>query len=340
MSECELWLSEGDGKIICTACIRRCGITMGRLGFCNTRKNESGNLKSLTYGHPSSIAVDPIEKKPLFHFHPGTLVYSIGGWGCNFCCAHCQNHDIAHIVPKLSEKQELLPEMLVADAISKEAQGVAFTFNEPAIWPEYVGDTFKIAKAKGLYTAVITNGTFSKESLDCIGSHTDAYRVDIKGMTDLTLSRIGITNIDPAEILENTIYARDRYSMHVECVTNIIPTVNDSDSELLAIATWIRDNLGPRVPWHVTRFYPALRFRHLMPTDLAILEKAERIGHQVGLNFIYIGNVHTTSGENTFCPRCQALVVEREGFRIKENFSVRGRCTRCGEDLGIIDNDR
>jgi pyruvate formate lyase activating enzyme len=339
MKKAELWLEDNQGRIICTACIRRCIISRDRSGVCLTRANIDGSLQSLTYGHLSSVAVDPIEKKPLFHFYPGSMVYSIGGWGCNFGCGMCQNHEIAHVVPKLKDGQEISPESIVADCLSRKAQGIAFTYNEPAIWPEYIRDTFRLAKKHNLYTVVVTNGTSTTEALDYYGPFCDAYRVDIKGMTDISLGRIGITGIDPEVILDNTIYAKDKWGMHVECVTNVIPTVNDSENELRSIAIWIRDNLGSRVPWHVTRFYPALRFRHLMPTDMATLELAERIGKQTGLSFVYVGNIKTPNGENTFCPRCQAMVIQRDGFRIVQNLTAAGRCTKCGETLGLVETD-
>jgi pyruvate formate lyase activating enzyme len=339
MKKAELWLEDNQGRIICTACIRRCSIPRDRTGFCQTRENIGGELLSLSYGHVSCAAVDPIEKKPLFHFYPGSLVYSIGGWGCNFSCGMCQNHEIAHIVPRLRGEIETSPGSIVKEALDKRCQGVAFTYNEPAIWPEYVCDTFKMAKKYDLYTVLVTNGSFTKESLDYIGPYCDAYRVDIKGMTDITLGRISVTNIDPEEILDNTVYAKDKWGMHVECVTNVIPTVNDSENELRSIAIWIRDNLGSRVPWHVTRFYPALRFRHLMPTDMATLEMAERIGKQAGLSFVYVGNIKTPNGENTFCPRCQANVITRDGFAIISNHTHAGRCGKCGETLGIVESN-
>ncbi|MEZ4813461.1 MAG: hypothetical protein R2883_08355 [Caldisericia bacterium] len=184
----------------------------------------------------------------------------------------------------------------------------------------------------------MSNGTFTREALDYIGEFTDASAVDIKGMSDVTLSHIGVEGIDPDDILENTMYARDRWGIHIECITNVIPTVNDSDDELISIATWIRDNLGPRVPWHVTRFFPALRFNHLMPTDLAVLNRAYRIGLDVGLSFVYVGNIMGGTGTSTICPNCRSIVVERDGNRIKEKRTVGGRCSKCGEPLGIIED--
>lgn len=335
----ELWLEEENLKVKCTACIRRCIVIPGRTGMCATRKNENGKLYSLTYGHVSSIAVDPIEKKPLYHFYPGTKVYSVGGWGCNFGCGMCQNFDIAHVVPTLKPENQILPEQLVQDAISKQSDGIAFTYNEPAIWPEFIRDTFVLAKKHNLYTAVVTNGTFTKTALDYIGPYCDAYRVDIKGIVDLTLQRIGVMGVDPSEILDNTVWARDKWGMHIECVTNIIPGINDSENELRAIAKWVRDALGPKVPWHVTRFYPALRFKHLMPTDLSKLELAEKIGKNTGLSFIYLGNINSVNGQSTICPRCQSAVIIRDGFFVKQNLTIKGKCTKCGEDLGITHSD-
>lgn len=339
MKTAELWLDDGQGRITCTACIKRCRIQKDRTGLCLTRENKDGKLFSLSYGQISCAAVDPIEKKPLFHFYPGTLVYSVGGWGCNFGCGMCQNHDIAHIVPILKNKPLTNPEDIVRSAIDSGSDGIAFTYNEPAIWPEYVKDTFRIAKKHDLYTVIVTNGSSTKEALDFYGPYCDAYRVDVKAMTDISMARIGVLGVDPEEILDNTVYAKDKWGMHVECVTNIIPSVNDSENELKSIAIWIRDNLGSRVPWHVTRFYPALRFRHLMPTDLAVLEMGMRIGKQTGLTYVYVGNIKTPNGENTFCPRCQSMVIQRDGFRVLANLTIAGRCTKCGETLGVIESD-
>jgi pyruvate formate lyase activating enzyme len=339
MKKAELWLPDKRSGVRCIACCRRCIIPLGRSGYCGTRENIGGELFLTTWGHVAGGgSMDAIEKKPLYHFHPGTLVYSVGGWGCNFHCGMCQNYHIAHIVPNLSEDSEKSPEWLVKDALKKGAKGIAFTYNEPALWPEYIRDTFKLAKSEGLYTVVVTNGTFTKEALDYIGEYTDASAVDIKGMSDVTLSRIGVEGVDPADILEGTVYARDRWGIHIECITNIIPTVNDSSDELMAIATWIHDSLGPRVPWHVTRFFPALRFAHLMPTDLSVLQKAYRIGLDVGLSFVYVGNILSDTGSTTYCPNCHAIVIEREGNSVKEKRTVLGRCTRCGESLGIVED--
>jgi pyruvate formate lyase activating enzyme len=339
MKKAELWLPENKKNVRCIACHRRCIISPGRNGYCNTRENFDGVLYSSTWGHiAGGGSLDPIEKKPLYHFHPGTIVYSVGGWGCNFRCGMCQNYHIAHIVPNLKLQDMVSPDEIVNDAVSKDARGIAFTYNEPALWPEYIRDTFRLAKGKDLYTVIVTNGTFTREALDYIGPYTDASAVDIKGMSESTLSHIGVQDIDPEDILESIIYARDRWGAHTECITNIIPTINDSDEELNSIAMWIRDHLGPRIPWHVTRFYPALRFTHLMPTDLSVLQKAYRIGLDVGLSYVYIGNIKSPSGSSTYCPNCHSIVIERDGYSVTEKLTVNGRCTRCGENLQIIED--
>ncbi|HOO97532.1 MAG TPA: AmmeMemoRadiSam system radical SAM enzyme [Caldisericia bacterium] len=340
MKEAKLWLGDDKGNVTCIACVRRCVIPPGRVGFCRTRENRDGKLMSPFWGQVvgGSGTLDPIEKKPLYHFYPGTHVYSVGGWGCNFLCAMCQNYHIAHAVPKPDVAETVEPMQLIKWAVESGASGIAFTYNEPARWPEYIQDTFKHAASNDLYTVVVTNGSFTRQALDHIGPYTDAMAVDIKAMTDVSLSKIGVEGIDPDDILDSTVYARDRWGMHIECITNVIPTVNDSDEELTATATWIRDNLGPRVPWHVTRFFPAYRFSHLMPTDLSVLERAYRIGLEVGLMFVYIGNVASSSASATYCPRCQSVVIERSKGHI-ENRSVKGQCTKCGEYLGVITED-
>ena len=236
MKKAELWLPEKKKNVRCIACHRRCIIPPGRVGYCGTRENINGELFSTTWGHiAGGGSLDPIEKKPLYHFYPGTIVYSVGGWGCNFHCGMCQNYHIAHIVPNLNDRDKVTPDEIVADAKKKSARGVAFTYNEPALWPEYIRDTFRLAKRDGLYTVIVTNGTFTREALDYIGPYTDASAVDIKGMSESTLSHIGVRGFDPDDILESIVYARDRWGIHTECITNVIPTINDSDEELNAL---------------------------------------------------------------------------------------------------------
>lgn len=327
------------GRVKCTLCPKLCLIAEGKVGFCGARINESGKLYSLIYGKVSSIAVDPIEKKPLFHFHPGTLAYSLGTVGCNFRCKHCQNWQIAHAMAKdyMYGLIDLLPGQAVEDAVNKGASGIALTYNEPTIWMEYALDLFPLAKERDLYTVFVTNGYIMPEALDKIAPYLDAFRVDIKGFREESYREItGIYNWKT--ILEASERAYKVHNMHVEVVTNVVPGVNDSSEELRDIALWIKNSLSPRVPWHVTRFYPYLKYSDREPTPIKTLEQAREIGIEEGLEFVYSGNVPGHESESTYCPKCERRVVHRMGYDILNYHVERGCCSYCGKELYIREN--
>ncbi|MFC1511307.1 AmmeMemoRadiSam system radical SAM enzyme [Candidatus Margulisiibacteriota bacterium] len=277
-----------DSKVRCTLCPWDCKIAPGKAGICGVRQNIDGKLYSLIYGKVSSVAVDPIEKKPLYRFHPGTRVLSLGTYGCNMKCGHCQNWNIAH---KSSGPSDfILPEKLVDLAKENNCPGIAWTYNEPTIWFEYALEGAKLAKAAGLYTVFVTNGYINPEPLDMIGPYLDAYSVDIKGFTNEFYQKLAkVKSFQP--VLEATIRAKKKWKMHVEVTTLVIPTLNDDEAQLKSIADWIVENLGPDTPWHVSRFMPYLEYKHLPPTPVETLEKAKAIGIGAGLKFVYIGNV-------------------------------------------------
>lgn len=338
--EALFWEATGENsKIHCFLCPHHCVIAPGRLGFCGVRRNIDGKLYSLIYGCVSSACVDPIEKKPLFHFHPGSLVYSIGALGCNMRCGDCQNWQIAHA--KLEQTSQrtvaLSPEELVAYTQKTNCQGVAWTYNEPTIWMEYAIDGARLAKSKGLYTVFVTNGYVGKEALDAIGPYLDAYRVDIKGRIEGSRFYKEVAKIkDPRPILEAAVRAKKQWKMHVEMVTNIVPGYNDSPEELKDIAKTILGNLGKETPWHVTRFYPYLELSHLAPTPIEKLEEAWGIGKDTGLDFVYIGNVPEHPGENTYCSKCEALLIERIGYYTTIHGIENGKCTFCNNPIPIV----
>lgn len=289
-----------EGKVHCTLCPQDCKISPGKAGFCGVRKNIDGKLYSLIYNKVSSIALDPIEKKPLYHFYPGTEVLSVGTYGCNMHCGHCQNWHISHtaLAPGLQKQkevrdvsvEEISPEELIKMAIQNNARGIAWTYNEPTIWFEYTLDGAKLAKKNNLYTVYVTNGYINPDPLDMIGPYLDAFRVDIKGFSDKLYQKLcRVPHFAP--ILAATERAKKKWNMHVEIITNIIPTLNDSDEELTAIAKWIKETLGAETPWHVTRFFPYLEYKHLPPTPIETLERAQKIGLKEGLKSIHIGNV-------------------------------------------------
>ncbi len=323
-------------RVRCNLCYKRCLIKEGEYGFCGVRKNIDGTLFTTIYGVISSIAIDPIEKKPLFHFYPGSKTLSLGTWGCNLRCGHCQNWQISYENyhdKLLSMSKYLTPQELINLAKSYNSKGISFTYNEPTIWFEYTLDVFKLAKENGLYTVYVTNGTITSEGLNIISPNLDAFRVDIKAFYDSSFKKI--TDVKGANfILERAIEAK-KLGMHVEVVTNVIPTVNDSIKEMEELANWIKDNLGPKTPWHITRFYPYMNFSHLMPTPIKTLEMIKEIGDKIGLNFVYIGNVFGHPFENTYCPNCKSLVVKRAGFDILDYCVIHGRCKFCGFDLNI-----
>jgi pyruvate formate lyase activating enzyme len=316
------------GKAGCGVCQRRCVIAEGGRGWCGTRVNKGGALYSLIYGEVSSLSINPIEKKPVFHFLPGSRWLSVGSVGCNFRCPGCQNWELAHWKEGAMRTEYVSPEELVSRAVAAGCAGVSWTFNEPTLWFEYTLDGARLARSKGLYTNYVTNGYITPEAFELIAPYLDVYRVDVKAFSEDTYMRTGHVKRFRG-ILEVAEHAR-KSGMHVEVVTNVTPGFNDSETELRGIASWIRDALGPETPWHVTRFYPHLELIHLPPTPIADLERAWEIGKEEGLWYVYLGNVPGHGLENTCCHSCGALLIERNVFDILENRIKDGRCPGCG----------
>lgn len=328
-----LYEKKANGRAGCYVCPRYCLIAPGKLGVCLSRKNFDGELFTLLDDYASSIAVDPIEKKPLFHFYPGTKCLSIGSLGCNFRCIHCQNWQIAHTGPEeASECKPFNPQMEYEYAIQNDCSGVAWTYNEPVVWLEYTIDSSKFLKERDLYTVYVTNGYITEEALDEVGPYLTAYRVDIKGFTDYFYRKLAsIKEFSP--ILKAAKRAKFKWDLHVEIVTNIIPTMNDDDEQLKGIANWIVAELGPETPWHVTRFFPYLKLQHLPPTPIQTLERAYEIGRSAGLQYVYLGNVQGHSSENTYCPTCGRPVIERRGFETDLKNLSGNNCIFCNEPI-------
>lgn len=332
--EAMLYESLPDQAVRCHVCQWQCVIRPDKFGVCRVRQNRNGKLYALNYGVVSSAAVDPVEKKPLFHFFPGSQVFSIGGWGCNFHCRDCQNWEIACTDVPPDASQIIMPEAAIEIAKRNNSAGVAWTYNEPGIWIEYTLDTAKLAKTNHLYTAYVTNGFSTPEALDAIGPYLDAWRVDIKGFSDAFYRDLAkVTRW--RGILDVTKRAKGKWGMHVEVVTNIIPTMNDDEVQLKDIATWIKTELGELTPWHITRFYPHHDMNHLPPTPIASLERAITIGHEAGLHFVYAGNIPGHPSENTTCYSCGKLVVRRAGYQVKLVGLDGSKCRYCGAELNF-----
>lgn len=335
MREAMLWETEGE-RIHCLLCPHDCRIAPGRTGVCGVRENQDGRLIALTYGRVSSVAVDPIEKKPVFHYRPGTLALSLGSVGCTMRCSHCQNWQISRAEPADGGLEHLPPEQVVDLAGEHGCAGVAFTYNEPVIWIEYVIDVADACRRAGLYTVMVTNGYITPAGLDALGERIDVWRVDVKGFDDRTYRTLcKVRSVQP--VLEMAERAQKRWFMHVEVVTNIIPTINDDEETLRGIAAWIARSLGKDTPWHITRFMPCLDLSHLPVTPLPTLRRAREIGTEEGLRFIYLGNVDEPGGEDTCCPSCGEVVIGRRGFGVVRRRMRDGACEACGARLPIVD---
>lgn len=329
----------GDGQMGCNICQRRCRIPDGGVGYCRTVINSSGKLYTTIYGVISSSAADPIEKKPVFHYKPGSRCFSVGSLGCNFRCVFCQNWEIAYADAVESAAQYcrtgVTPEMLVRLARSSGSSGVAWTYNEPAIWLNYTLDCAKLCKESGLYTVYVTNGYATPEHLDMIGPYLDVYRVDLKSMDDhFYRELIKVPSVQG--ILDVAIRAKEKWGMHIECVTNVIPGWNDSEENLRKTASWITDNLGKATPWHVTRFFPYGELSNVPPTPPETLARGVEIGKECGLEFVYLGNMASDTGENTYCPKCGCMAVRRSGYMTQiTGLTERGTCAVDDYDLNI-----
>lgn len=333
--ESALYETLADGSARCNICERRCVISDGGAGYCSTRKNRDGAVYNVTYGEVSTRTVAPIEAKPVFHFLPGSKWLSLGSLGCNLRCIGCQNWEIAHENPCESPQRQteyIEPERVVSLAKEASCSGISWTYNEPTMWLEYTVRTSELARKQGLHTNYVTNGYMTKEALDLIGPFLDVFRVDIKGFSREFYRKIAdIVDFEP--ILENALRAKSKWNMHVEVVTNVIPGFNDDEIELGRLATWIASRLGKRTPWHVTRFVPYLELSDVPCTPVETLNRVRKIGLDVGLLYVYIGNVTGHPGENTYCPKCGNVVVGRYHFSVIANNVTDGRCKYCGQKI-------
>jgi pyruvate formate lyase activating enzyme len=336
MHQAMFFESLANSRIRCHICRWKCSIALNGLGICRMYKNIDGVLYNLNYSLASSIAVDPIEKKPLYHFYPGTKVFSLGSWGCNFHCEGCQNWQISCTDVKSSGEgsREILPDEAVELALKNKCQGIAWTYNEPTMWFEYTLDSAKLAKKQNLYTVYVTNGYTSLEALDAIGPYLDAWRVDIKGFNKDAYQKIAKV-VNWEGILETAEQAQHKWKMHVEIVTNLVPSINTDDEQLTGIAKWIKDKLGELTPWHITRFYPQYKATDMPATPISTIERGIKIGKNAGLKFIYAGNIPGHDAENTICYKCGSLVVERIGYTTTVLNLTGSKCGVCGAELNF-----
>ncbi|MGC8839575.1 MAG: AmmeMemoRadiSam system radical SAM enzyme, partial [Anaerolineae bacterium] len=327
----EALLQERAGdKVRCLTCERRCLLAEGQQGWCRTREHRGGRLVTLTYGLVSSLSANPIEKKPLYHFHPGSVALTVGSYSCNFACPWCQNWEISKQVREAG--RFLGPEAFVRMALDWGCQGTSVSLNEPTLSLEWALDLFPLAREAGLYNTFVTNGYMTGEALQLLIAHgLDAMNVDVKGDAEAVRQYCGA---DVEVVWRNCRLARAS-GVWVEVTTLVIPGVNDAEPVLRGIARRIVRDLGPETPWHVNRYWPAYQF-HAGPTPLGTLEKAWQWGREEGLHYVYVGNVGVHRAVHTWCPRCGALLVERRVLGVRRSFLVEGRCPACGHLVPLI----
>jgi pyruvate formate lyase activating enzyme len=331
MHEARFWTAEGD-KVRCQLCPHSCLIAPARRGICGVRENRESVLFSMNYGKVSAANVDPIEKKPLFHFHPGAKVFSLGSIGCTFRCQHCQNYTISQASLDELRLHEQKPQEVIDIAQANSCPGVAFTYNEPTIWHEFAFDAMTIAKDRGLFTVYVTNGFIQEEPLQELSSVLDAMNIDVKGFTDKFYHKVCKAPLAP--VLGAVTLAHE-LGIHIELTYLIIPGENDGREEIKRFSDWVAA-LDVRVPVHFSRFHPDYQMTDRSPTPIATMEMAHQVAKEAGLLFIYLGNVHIPRSEDTSCPNCNALLVERRGFTVTRLEAREGHCPICGQDLYMV----
>jgi pyruvate formate lyase activating enzyme len=325
MKKMATFFEEKDGGVVCTLCPHKCFLENGQTGICGVRFNENGILYTNNYGDISSISMDPIEKKPLFHFNPGSEILSVGTWGCNMKCKFCQNWEISQKKPPV---KVVTPDQLVQIALSRSSKGIAYTYSEPVVWYEFVLDTSRIAHKKGLYNVLVTNGFIEIEPLKLLLQNIDAMNIDLKGFNNEFYKKECLGDYQP--VLKVIEFAYN-YGIHVEVTTLVIPDGNDNEDELIKEFEAI-SKISKDIPLHLTRYFPAYKYEK-PPTPVEKLKKLYLLAKEF-LNFVYIGNLFESEYENTICPDCKTTVISRKGYDVKIlNLTKEGKCKVCGREI-------
>ena len=320
-----------DGAVQCQVCEHFCAVKPGQAGKCGVRRNYDGTLYLVVYGKAIAIHVDPIEKKPLFHFLPRGDVLSIGTYGCNFRCSFCQNWEMAQRRDFDEERdylgQDAPPEVLVNTCRQRGIPMIAYTYNEPTVFFEYTYDTARLAHEQGIKNVYVSDGFMSRAALDMIAPYLDGINVDLKAFTEEFYRNVCGARLEPVK--RNIRDIAQETDVWIEVTTLLIPGLNDGDDELRAMADWLA-GVDPETPWHVTTFRPAYKMLDRPPTSQRALARAYEIGKEAGLHYVYVGNVMDADRESTFCPQCGQLLIQRRGYDVREVWPERGVCPRCG----------
>jgi pyruvate formate lyase activating enzyme len=336
-ADARFWQPLEGGKVRCTLCPHACVVEDDRDGICKARGNRGGRLVSLVHGHPATAVSDEIEKKPFYHFHPGTRVLSFGTLGCNVLCVGCPTWQLSHATARneADKLPKMTPSQAVAMALKHKLPGIAWTYNEPTVWVEWVHDVAVAARAAGLFTAFVTAGFMSIDALDYVAPVLDALKYDLKAPDGRGWSALSKVK-DPTITRDVAVRAQQVHGLHVEVVSNVVPGINDDETSLRTMAQWVHDALGPDTPWHVTRFQPDFELSHVPATSIKTLEQAAAFGRTAGLRFVYIGNVPGHAGRNTICPQCGRTAIHRGDPGVVGIWVRDGLCEACGEDLHVV----
>lgn len=338
MKEAMLWHKERNG-VRCDLCAWRCFVARGKRGFCQVRLNKENKLYSLNYGKVCAMHVDPIEKKPLFHFYPGSTAFSIGLPGCNFRCQFCCNWTIAH-APESKEMDEIeweehAPEDIVELAEKSGCKSISYTYTEPTIFFEFAYRAAKLAHRGNIKNTFVTNGYMTDDAIKKISRHLDAATVDLKASGDPEFYKkfCSVPDVDP---IFASLKQMKKQRIFIEITNLIVPQIGDGVELCRKLAEWINTNLGSSVPFHIIRFHPSYQLMELPPTPVATLERCIEEARKTGLRYVYIGNVPGHADENTYCYNCRELLIERSGFTIEKTNLVRDRCPNCGFKMDIL----
>jgi len=322
-----------DKKVQCFLCPRHCVIPENQIGFCGTRQNQNGKLISLVYGRASGLQIDPIEKKPLYHFLPGSAVLSFGTVGCNFVCSHCQNWTTSQAKPEKWHSYSITPEEIVEKSKEEGCESIAYTYNEPTMFYEYMLETAKIAKKNKIKNIMVSNGFIEQKPLIELCKYLDAVNIDLKSIDNNFYQKISGAWIEP--VLE-TLKTINQKKPWLEVTNLLIPKLNDKPQQINKLIEWIKKNLGKEVPLHFSAFFPAYKLNDMPSTDAATLMTARKTAIKQGLKYVYLGNIATTNEENTHCPKCKKRIIQRVGYNIITNEIKKGKCLHCGYKIAGV----
>ena len=314
----------------CLICPNECVIKEGEAGLCHNRINHEGKLYSIAYGNPCAVNIDPIEKKPFNHFLPGSKAFSIGTAGCNLACMNCQNWTISQTSPKETRNYDLMPDVLIGEAISNHCQSIAYTYSEPISFYEYTFDSAKLARQQGIKNVLVTAGYINEEPLRNLCKYIDAARVDLKSFSNDIYLKLSAGSLQP---VLNTLKILAESGVWLEIVNLVVPGWTDDLDMIKRMCNWIVKNGLGNYPIHFDRFHPEYKLTQLSSTPIGILSRAREIALSEGIKFVYVGNVPGLESQNTFCPKCHDLIIERRGFSILQNNLAKGCCTKCGEKI-------